>query len=117
MLVLDPEFGTLGLYRPGRDGVSIEEDSPLEFLFVTPRISATTAGDVMAWIKLSANEPAKLTIHYHDRSAGAPTNKPLQSLSLYMQTTGARKQIEAERDDLFFSIRKHGFMAEPDRRK
>lgn len=117
VLLLDPEFGTLGLYRPGRDGVSIEEDSPLEFLFVRPAIAATTAGDIMAWIKLSANEPAKLTINYHDRTAGAAPNKPLQSLSLYMQTTGARKQIEAERDELFFSIRKHGFMAEPDRRK
>ena len=136
VLVLDPEERTLSLYRPGRDGAAIDFEGPLDALFRSPHATASTPGDVISWLKLSANDPAKFTIFFQDRSTSSgsttssgsaasatasPSNKQpplrIQPLYLYMQTKGNKKAIEAAREEMFIAVRNNGLLQYPDRKK
>jgi len=130
VLLIDHSSRSLSLWRT-RDGHSIDSGTAAEQVFLAPADwAAAMAGDLLAYIKLSANNEAKLTLFFHERAlinAHHGQAQPLQPLYLYVQHAhGAgppgKKSAEAaaltaERHRLYAAIRDYGLMEQPNRRK
>ena len=125
VLLIDPSSRSLSLWRT-RDGHSIDAGTAAEQVFLSPEAwGSAVAGDLLAYVKLSANNEAKLTLFYYDRALIAAAHgqpQPLQPLYLYVQPHArgqpfSKKNAEAMRDQLFRAVRDHGLIEQPQRRK